>query len=79
MSSVVSASDPLQLGVTGVTTMEDYVAAYLLREGLFLTALELHAELTEEGRPVPALHAFFKDTANFPESNTFIPPEQGTT
>ena len=41
------------------------VADLLVREGLLLTALELHAELSERGRAVRALGEFFRDSDNF--------------
>ena len=36
-----------------------------IREGLLLTALELHAELVERGRAVRSLREFFDNANNF--------------
>jgi hypothetical protein len=47
--------------------MDTHVAEYLLREGLLLTALELHSELAEERRPCALLERYFSNPANFPE------------
>ena len=41
------------------------VADFLIREGFLLTALELHVELSEKGRPLTTLSQFFQDTKNF--------------
>ena len=41
------------------------VADYLLKEGYLLTALELHAELSEKGKPLSSLTQFFQDSKNF--------------
>ena len=36
------------------------VADFLVKEGYLLTALELHAELSEKGKPLPFLSQFFQ-------------------
>ena len=41
------------------------VADFLVREGYLLTALELHVELSEKGKPLPSLSQFFQDSKNF--------------
>jgi len=38
-----------------------------LPSGFYLTALELHAELTECGRSLPLLHQFFSNPSNLRE------------
>lgn len=45
-------------------TYED-VATKLLKDNLFLTALELHTELVESGRELPQLREFFSNPGNF--------------
>ncbi|RXG72569.1 LisH domain and HEAT repeat-containing protein [Armadillidium vulgare] len=45
-------------------SLED-VAKCLLREHLILTALELHAELTEAGREITSLRDYFSNPSNF--------------
>ena len=46
------------------------VADYLLKEGYLLTALELHVELSEKGKPLQSLMHFFQDTKNFESFTT---------
>lgn len=41
------------------------IATKLLNEKLLLTALELHAELSEAGRELPVLRDFFANAENF--------------
>lgn len=41
------------------------VADFLLKEGYLLTALELHVELSEKGKPLTVLSQFFQDCKNF--------------
>ena len=41
------------------------VADYLIKEGYLLTALELHVELSEKGKPLSSLSSYFKDPKNF--------------
>ena len=41
------------------------IAAKLIRDKLWLTALELHAELVENGREVRQLKEFFSNPVNF--------------
>ena len=41
------------------------IAGKLLRDRLYLTALELHAELVEAGKELPRLREFFSNPANF--------------
>lgn len=41
------------------------IADQLLQEGLLLTALELHAELTERGKGLSSLREFFDNSTNF--------------
>ena len=48
------------------------VADYLLKEGYLLTALELHAELSEKGKPLSSLTQFFQDSKIL----KFLPPDQ---
>ncbi|KAI2810180.1 hypothetical protein BLOT_001338 [Blomia tropicalis] len=43
----------------------DRIANKLLRSGLLLTALELHAELIERGKELPRLREFFDNPHNF--------------
>ena len=43
----------------------DSVAAKLLKDSLFLTALELHTELVETGRELPRLRDYFSNPGNF--------------
>ncbi|XP_014675386.1 PREDICTED: lisH domain and HEAT repeat-containing protein KIAA1468 homolog isoform X2 [Priapulus caudatus] len=43
----------------------DSIAAKLLREKLWLTALELHTELLESGRELPRLRDYFSNPGNF--------------
>ncbi|KAG5317288.1 K1468 protein, partial [Pseudoatta argentina] len=52
------------------------IATKLLHEKLFLTALELHAELCEAGKELPVLKEFFSNPNNFESSN--IKPEPYT-
>ncbi|XP_018359092.1 PREDICTED: lisH domain and HEAT repeat-containing protein KIAA1468 homolog isoform X1 [Trachymyrmex cornetzi] len=52
------------------------MATKLLNEKLFLTALELHAELCEAGKELPILKEFFSNPNNFESSN--IKPEPYT-
>ncbi|KAG5321501.1 K1468 protein, partial [Acromyrmex heyeri] len=52
------------------------IATKLLNEKLFLTALELHAELCEAGKELPVLKEFFSNPNNFESSN--IKPEPYT-
>ena len=40
-------------------------ADLLIKEGMLLTALELHAELSEKGKPLRTLREFFENAANF--------------
>ena len=44
------------------------VASKLLKEGFLLTALELHAELIENGNDLPILREFFSNPQNFEKS-----------
>ena len=41
------------------------VADYLIKEGYLLTALELHVELSEKGKPLSSLSSYFKNPSNF--------------
>ena len=41
------------------------VADVLLDEGLLLTALELHVELSEKGKGLSSLKTFFENSSNF--------------
>lgn len=43
----------------------DRIANKLLKSGLYLTALELHAELSERGKELPRLREYFDDAKNF--------------
>ncbi|XP_014473409.1 PREDICTED: lisH domain and HEAT repeat-containing protein KIAA1468 homolog isoform X2 [Dinoponera quadriceps] len=52
------------------------IARKLLDEKLFLTALELHAELCEVGKELPVLREFFSNPNNF--ENSSIKPEPYT-
>ena len=51
--------------VTNYKMDQQRVADFLIREGYLLTALELHVELSEKGRPLTTLSQFFQDTKNF--------------
>ena len=42
-----------------------YIADNLISEGLLLTALELHCELTERGKGLVSLKEFFQESSNF--------------
>ena len=54
----------------------DEIAKKLLRENFYLTALELHLELTELGAELPRLRNFFSNPGNF-ERQTPFKPELG--
>ena len=41
------------------------IADRLVQEGYLLTALELHIELAERGKPLKTLKEFFENSANF--------------
>lgn len=45
------------------------IAAKLLDDRLFLTALELHCELTEAGKELPKLKEFFSNPGNFEQNS----------
>jgi len=67
--------------ISGYTTSKmsisyEEMAAKLLNEKLFLTALELHAELCEAGNELPILREFFSNPNNFENSN--VKPEPYT-
>ena len=52
----------------------DSIAAKLLKDNLFLTALELHSELVETGREVPRLRDYFSNPGNFERTKEDSPP-----
>ena len=41
------------------------IALKLIKDNLFLSALELHTELVESGREIPRLRDYFSNPANF--------------
>ncbi|XP_032520381.2 RAB11-binding protein RELCH-like isoform X2 [Danaus plexippus] len=57
-------------------TYED-IATKLLKDNLFLTALELHTELVESGKELPQLREFFSNPGNF-EQHVSRASEMGT-
>lgn len=80
-SSVEELKEPLFVnnkGCVAPRTSISYeeMAIKLLNEKLFLTALELHAELCEVGRELPILRDFFSNPNNF--ENSSIKPEPYT-
>ena len=52
----------------------DSIAAKLLKDNLFLTALELHTELVEAGRELPRLRDYFSNPGNFERTKEDSPP-----
>ena len=52
----------------------DSIAAKLLKDKLFLTALELHTELVENGRELPRLRDYFSNPGNFERTREDSPP-----
>lgn len=52
----------------------DLIAAKLLKDNLFLTALELHTELVETGRELPRLRDYFSNPGNFERTKEDSPP-----
>lgn len=59
-----------------VSISYEEIAAKLLDEKLYLTALELHAELCEVSKELPILREFFSNPNNFEKPN--IKPEPYT-
>lgn len=57
-------------------TYED-IATKLLKDRYFLTALELHTELVENGRELPQLREFFSNPGNF-EQHVSRPSDVGS-
>lgn len=53
------------MNIDAETEVFDRIANKLLRSGLLLTALELHAELIERGKELPRLREFFDNPHNF--------------
>ncbi len=65
-----------------MASTEDYVASFLLKEGLLLTALELHSELCEEGRPIKILTEYIIEPLPFQTTLSiyfFTPPKRTST
>ena len=52
----------------------DSIAAKLLKDKLYLTALELHSELVETGRELPRLRDYFSNPGNFERTKEDSPP-----
>ncbi|XP_030831289.1 RAB11-binding protein RELCH homolog isoform X1 [Strongylocentrotus purpuratus] len=48
----------------------DSIAVKLLKDNLWLSALELHTELTENGRQLPRLRDYFSNPGNFEKQST---------
>lgn len=46
------------------------IATQLLKDNFFLTALELHTELVENGKELPQLREFFSNPGNFEQHVT---------
>nr|XP_046211474.1 RAB11-binding protein RELCH homolog isoform X4 [Oncorhynchus gorbuscha] len=61
--SVAAAAMPSGLAETRVSV--DVIAAQLIRDQYFLTALEFHTELLESGRELPRLRDYFSNPGNF--------------
>ena len=59
------SSSAILLNVDSETEVFDRIASKLLRSGLLLTALELHAELIERDKELPRLREFFDNPHNF--------------
>ena len=57
----------------------DRVASTLLENGFYLTALELHTELLENGKEIKKLGDFFSNPGNFETAThtTLVPPTAG--
>jgi hypothetical protein len=72
MQSVTNMAATTAAAASALTDEE--VAAHLVGQGLWLTALELHAELCEAGRPLPSLAALFADLANFQPTSAAVAP-----
>ncbi|EZA59311.1 hypothetical protein X777_15955 [Ooceraea biroi] len=84
-SPVEEIKEPLSVNNKGYVSKDmtprmsisyEEMATKLLNEKLFLTALELHAELCEAGNELPILREFFSNPNNFENSN--IKPEPYT-
>ncbi|XP_031692209.1 RAB11-binding protein RELCH homolog isoform X9 [Oncorhynchus kisutch] len=69
--SVAAAAMPSSLAETRVSV--DVIAAQLIRDQYFLTALEFHTELLESGRELPRLRDYFSNPGNF-ERQSGTPP-----
>ncbi|XP_042164895.1 RAB11-binding protein RELCH homolog isoform X7 [Oncorhynchus tshawytscha] len=69
--SVAAAAMPSGLAETRVSV--DVIAAQLIRDQYFLTALEFHTELLESGRELPRLRDYFSNPGNF-ERQSGTPP-----
>jgi hypothetical protein len=52
----------------------DHLAACLLKNNFYLTALELHTELSESGRELQRLRDFFSNPSNFEQIQSNIHP-----
>lgn len=52
----------------------DQIAGCLLKNNFYLTALELHTELSENGRELPRLRDFFSNPSNFEQIQTNVNP-----
>uniref|UniRef100_A0A8C8D2V8 LisH domain-containing protein n=1 Tax=Oncorhynchus tshawytscha TaxID=74940 RepID=A0A8C8D2V8_ONCTS len=72
--SVAAAAMPSGLAETRVSV--DVIAAQLIRDQYFLTALEFHTELLESGRELPRLRDYFSNPGNF-ERQSGTPPPNG--
>ena len=63
-TSLPSSQDAKRREKMGTVTWDE-IASKLLQDRLLLTALELHAELSEAGSELPRLRDFFSNPANF--------------
>lgn len=71
------SADPKPEPVDSEIEVFDRIANKLLRSGLLLTALELHAELIERGKELPRLREFFDNPHNFEKHlESQLPPSK---
>lgn len=66
IAEVAEASSSLNIDID----VFDRIANKLLKSGLYLTALELYAELAERGKELPRLREYFDDAKNFEKSTS---------
>lgn len=69
----IQLEDNQQQQVNFDSDVFDRIASKLLRSGLYLTALELHAELIERGQELPRLREYFDNPKNFEKSFSCSP------